>query len=441
MKPRPRVIALTVAATLLCAACTPAPKQNTGAAAQAPVEASGTIEFWHPFTEREAKAVDDVLADFQAKYPKIHVKVTSGQDDPKMLQAISAGKGPDVGLSYSTDIVGKFCSSGAWQDLTSYVKRDDVDLNQFPDTVRSYTEYHGKRCAMPFLADTYGLYYNKKLLAEAGYSAPPKTTSELADMAKKLTKKAADGSIDVAGFVPLLHFYEHTPNHTAALWDAKWLTQDEKSAIGNDPNWPAMLQYHQDLVNYFGFDALQKFTSGLGDEFSADNAFHKGKLALMIDGEFRIAFLRDQAPDLEFGTAPLPVPDNATDRYGAGYVTGNVIGISSNSTNPEAAWTLIRYLTTDTGAVVKLANLLRNVPTTKDALASKDLKLDPEFRTFVDIFSNPKTATTPPSSAGPKYIELTEQFIDDYQAGKTPDLKAGLAGLDKQIDQALELGK
>src|SRR5258705_13694725 len=131
---------------------------------------------------------------------------------------------------------------------------------------------------------------------------------------------------------------------------------------------------------------------------------------MMIDGEFRTAFPRDQAPDIQFGPAPIPVPDNAADRYGAGYVTGNVIGISNNSTNPEAAWTLIRYLTTDTNAVVKLSNSLRNVPTTRDALASKDLKVDPEFKTFIDIFSNPKTATTPPSSAGPKYIELTEQF-------------------------------
>jgi multiple sugar transport system substrate-binding protein len=135
------------------------------------------------------------------------------------------------------------------------------------------------------------------------------------------------------------------------------------------------------------------------------------------------------------------VPDGSQDRYGAGYVTGNIIGISNNSTNPEAAWTLIRYLTTDTAAVVKLSNLLRNLPTTRDALASKDLQVDPEFKTFIDIFANPKTATTPPSSAGPKYIELTEEFIDGYQSGKNGDLQGGLADLDTQINQALELGR
>ena len=104
-----RTTLLAAALLLAVTACTPGNNKNTEAAPTA-TEASGTVEFWHPFTEREAQAVETVIADFKAKYPKIDVKITGGQDDPKMLQAISAGKGPDVGLSYSTDIVGKFCS-------------------------------------------------------------------------------------------------------------------------------------------------------------------------------------------------------------------------------------------------------------------------------------------------------------------------------------------
>ena len=57
---------------------------------------------------------------------------------------------------------------------------------------------------MPLLADVYGLYYNKDLLAKAGISGPPKTISELYDDAKKLTQRNSDGSIKVAGFVPTI---------------------------------------------------------------------------------------------------------------------------------------------------------------------------------------------------------------------------------------------
>lgn len=431
---------LAAAALLLVGACTPGTTE-TKDVAPAGQEASGTVDFWHFFTAREAAALEAAIAEFERAHPKIDVRVTAGQDDAKVLQAISTGKGPDVGLSYSTDIVGKFCSSNAWRDLTPYIERDKVDLDQYPETVRSYTAYQGKRCAMPFLADVYGLYYNKKLLAQAGFTEPPKTMTELADMAKALTKRAPDGTIEVAGYVPLLNFYEHTPSHVGPSWDLQWLSDDEKAAIGKDPDWAAMLKWHKDLVDWYGYKNLQKFTAGLGDEWSADNAFHKGKIAMSVDGEYRVAFLRDQAPDIDFGTAPVPVPDTAADRYGAGYVTGNIMGVSANSDNPEASWQLIRYLTTDTKAIVALSNAIKNVPTTREALASPDLEADPQFKTFLDIFAHPHTATTPPNAAGPKYIELTQEFVNSHLAGPPTDPAPGLIELDGRIDKALELGR
>ena len=128
------------------------------------------MQFWHFFTGREAKAIQASVDAFEAANPGVKVVVKSGQDDDKMRQAIAAGQPIDVGLSYSTDVVGNFCSSGAFIDLKPYIDRDQVDLNQLPQVVRDYTEFNGTRCAMPMLADVYGLYYNKKLLADAGYT-------------------------------------------------------------------------------------------------------------------------------------------------------------------------------------------------------------------------------------------------------------------------------
>ena len=118
----------------------------------------------------------------------------AGQDDEKLQKAIATGSKVDVGLSYSTDIVGNFCSNGAFRNLNNVIKRDGVDMSQFSPTVKSYTEFKGMRCAMPMLADVYGLYYNKDLLSAAGFTAPPKTLSELETMADKLTTYNADGS-------------------------------------------------------------------------------------------------------------------------------------------------------------------------------------------------------------------------------------------------------
>ncbi len=438
MNRRLRVGSVTGAAliaALLAAACTPgkAPAPVGSPTAQP----EGTVEFWHFFTDREAAAIAGVVQDFEATHPKIHVVIKDGQDDAKMTQAISAGQGPDLGLSYSTDIVGKFCHSGAWLDLAPYIARDSVDMSKIPPSVQAYTKFENKQCTMPFLADTYGLYYNKTMFAAANISGPPKTLAELADDAKRLTKLKPDGSIDVAGFLPLFNFYENSPAHVAPMVDAKWLTADGKSAIGTDAGWPTFLAWQKQLVDYFGYAKLEKFRASLGDEFSADNAFQKGKVAINIDGEYRIAFVKDQAPNLQFGTAPVPTADGS--RYGAGYVTGNVAGISRNSRNPEAAWALLKYLTTDTKALVKLANGIKNVPTTTDALHAPDLQIDPQFQVFLDIFNNPASSTTPASSAGPAYQETFQQFLDKWQSGKVPNLTAGLAGVDTQVNNVLEL--
>ena len=99
-----------------------------------------------------------------------------------------------------------------------------------------------------------------------------------------------------------------------------------------------------------------------------------------MDGEWRIAFIAADKSKVNYGVAPIPVADDKPNLYGAGYITGNVIGISRGSKNPEAAWEFIKYLTTDTDAVVKLANGIKNVPTTDAALNSPNLTADAELQ-------------------------------------------------------------
>jgi len=425
---------------LLATSCTAGGESSEDAApAPAAVKPAGAVTFWHFFVDREAAAIESVVKDFESKNPGVTVKVVAGQDDDKMRQAISAGKGPDVGLSYSTDIVGNFCQTGAWRNLAPYIGRDKVDLNALLPIVRSYTEYNGVRCAMPMLADTYGLYYNKKLLAEAGFTAPPKTLSELETMTQKITRRKAD-DIQVAGYVPLMDYYENTPAHLAPSWGARFLNDEGKSNISVDPAWKDMLSWQKQFIDALGYPALNKFNASKGEEFSAANDFHRDRVAMMIDGEYRLAFLQAQAPNVEFGTAPFPVPDDKQDRYGAGYVTGNIMGISRGAKNPEAAWALIKYLTLDTGALVKLANGLKNVPTTDAALKSPDLEVDANFQTFIDILQHPKSETSPSTPNGAVYQNTFQEWIGAWASGKVPDLTAGLQQIDKDINAALQLG-
>ena len=431
------VATAALAATTLLAACSGGGSNTT--VGPAPTKLEGTVSLWHFFSDREAKVIQSVVDDFEKANPGVKVTVHSGQDDDKLQKAISAGNNVDVGISYSTDIVGSFCSSGAFRDLGPYIARDKVDLGQFSDTVRSYTEYKKTRCALPVLADVYGLYYNKKELAAAGFTAPPTTLDELETMALKLTTYNADGSIKQLGFDPLMGFYENSAAHWGPSTGAQWLKPDGTSAIGGDAGWTEIMTWQKAFVDKIGYDKLQTFTAGLGQEFSADNAFQTGQVAMNLDGEYRTAFIADQTPDLDYGTAPFPAAADHSDLQGGGYITGNIGGISKGSKNPELAWALLKYLTTNTDAVVKLANGLKNAPTTSDALASPKLDLGDQFGTFLDIMSNPKSTTTPPSPLGAGYQQSLEDYWQKYQQGQGGDLAAGLKGVDKDVNDSLSL--
>jgi multiple sugar transport system substrate-binding protein len=395
-----------------------------------------TITLWNGFTNRELGVVQQAVDAFHQAHPNITVKVVGGINDDKIIAAIRGGNSPDVAQSFTADNTGAFCSSGGWIDLKPYMQKDHIDASAFPKAVQYYTSYQGTQCALPMLADTYGLYYNKALFKKAGITSPPKTMSELAADAKKLTQRNADGSLKVVGYDPAQGFYENAPAHYGPLFGAQWVNGD-KSTIASSPGWTEFLNWQKGLIDFYGHDKLARWQAGAGEEFSASNAFERGKLAMNMDGEFRTAFIADEHPELDYGTAPMPVADSHPELYGAGYVTGNIVGIPKNAKNKDAAWELVKYLTTDEHALALLSNGLKNVPTTTASLTSNELKPDDRFKVFLDIFAHPGTATTPITAAGSANQELFQTFVLKWQAGRVGDLAGGLQGVDKAIDAQL----
>ena len=338
-------------------------------------------------------------------------------------------------LSFSTDNTGAFCSSGGWIDLTPYIERDTSRSSDFPQAVQDYTEYQGDRCAMPLLADDYGLYYNQDMFDAAGIKSPPKTISELDADAKKLTQRSSDGTIDVAGYVPTSGFYESAPAHYAPQWDAQWQNADGKSSLATDPGWTDYLEWDKKpdrLVRLRRADQVpvRRRRRVLGLERIRDRQGGDDARRRVPDGVHR-----RRAPGAQLRHGPIPGCRRQEDRYGAGYVTGSIIGIPRDSENQAAAWELVKYLTTDTDALVTLANQLANVPTTPAAAKSPKLDLGPQFDPFIQIFKSPNTQTNPITRLGQRANqELFQSFVSKYEAGQVDDLQAGLQDVDAQID-------
>ncbi|MGX5182650.1 ABC transporter substrate-binding protein [Streptomyces avermitilis] len=440
-----RKVAVALAASasiaLLATACTG--QSDSGANDDASKDT--TINFWHAWSAPgEVKAVRSLVAGFEKAHPNIHVDVVANMTDDKINQALRAGgdKAPDVISSFTTNNVGKFCSSGALVDLNPFFKKAGVDpATTFPKAMNEYTQFDGNRCAAPLLGDAYGLYYNKTAFKKAGITSPPKTWSEFEKDAKKLTLTKGD-SYKQLGFMPNYHGWESTTEHYFAQFSPTYFDRSGKSNVAKDPAFESGFTLQKKLVDELGgYKKLETYRATLGDEWGPKHPFHTGQVAMQLDGEWRLGMAEEAKPDFEIGVAPLPVPDDRADQYGKGYITGTITGIAATSKKQNAAWELVKYMTTDTDAVVGFANDIHNVPSTLAALKSPKLKYDPRFKTFLDIAADPNSTTTPASVNGGVYLVTIQQFGYDYESGKTKDLKAGLAETAKQIDTDIAQAK
>jgi multiple sugar transport system substrate-binding protein len=440
---RRRLAAATVALALPLAvtACTGSSEGGTNDNPDADV----TITFWHGWSaDSEVAAIQATIDAFEKENPNIHVKVVGNITDDKINQALRAGgpSAPDVVSSFTTDNVGQFCTSGAFVDLAPFMAKSDIDpAATFPPAQLQYTQFEGNQCALPLLSDAYGLYYNKDAFAAAGITEPPKTMSEFDADAVKLTKSDGD-SYSALGFMPNYHGYESSITHFSAQWSPTYFADDGTSNVANDPGFAQAMQWQKGLVDQLGgYAKLEKYRTTFGDEFGAKNPFMTGQVAMAIDGEWRAGMIEADAPDLNFGVAPFPVPDDQADTYGKGYITGTIVGIASTSEKQNAAWRFVQFLATDTKAVVDFANVIHNVPSTLDALASPDVSQDPAMQTFIDIASNPDSNTTPASPNGGAYQLTLQDAGYAYESGKETDLQAGLADAASQIDTDIDQSK
>lgn len=395
-----------------------------------------TLTLWGFFTGREAAVVDGELAQLHKRYPWLTVKQVQGKIDDDVLRGINSGHPPDLTLLGGPQNLAKFCDSGALRDIGPVARKDHLDLSAtFPKQVLTYSSYGGKTCALPLLTDAFGLYYNKTLLAKAGYHHPPRTLSELTAMAKKLTTYNKDGSIKVAGFVPLSTFYESAHALQGNYFGASWY-RNGKSVLGTDSAWVRGLEWEKSLIRSIGYDKLSKFAATLGaeSEFASNNGFETGKVAMMIDGEWRVAFATADKTKVDYATAPFPAADDHPELYGSGQIGGTLIGIPAGVKHPSESWLAMRYLATNTGALNQLSAGLKNVPTTYASLRTSKFSRNPLTRTFAQILQNKHSSWKQPTTAGQVDIDLLTAFEGKWEAGQVGDLHGGLGQLAKDID-------
>ena len=445
------ILALVAAALLIttAAACggggsSSSPTPLDTSASHEPV----TLTVWHPWTVKsEKEGFSTAVAGFEEKYPWITLDIVtfpnSDEFDQTLIKNINAGTPPDVAITFDASFVAKYAVDDLWQDLRPYMEASNFSMDEFAPAALSYTAYQGEQVALPVLTDAYGLYYNKDMFAKAGLSEPPKTMTELADYGKKLTVTNTDGSIDIAGFMPWPDFNQLGVSDLGGQWGGTYFGADGKAHLATDPAWSSALTWQRDLIDFYGTDNAKKFVATWVDkEWTPDQVFEAGHVAMIFDGEWRTKMIQNDGVKFDWATAPFPAVDDKPDLYGMGRAGGTICGIPTGAKNGDAAWLLVQYMSTDTDFLVSLANMLGNVPTTAAAANSPDFVPPPNFQTFIDVWDNPNSSWQPPIvPTGRGYNDYFATFDVKWINHQTDDLQGGLQEVDTQIDNEISMGQ
>jgi len=224
---------------------------------------------------------------------------------------------------------------------------------------------NGKLVAMPWFGDFGILYYRTDLLQKYGYSGPPKSWTELGNMAKKIQDgEQQAGNANFYGFVFQGNAYE------GLTCDAlEWLASsgggsfiDEGKPSIDNPKAAAMLNL---VRSWIGTITPRGVTSY--QEEDARNAFDAGNAAFMRNWPYAYAASQTTPVKGKFAVTVLPHSPGA---QSVGTVGGWQLGISKYSKHIGAATELVRYLT---GPGVEKFNAIfnSNVPTIPAVAADK----------------------------------------------------------------------
>lgn len=313
-------------AALVCALCV----QYASAASQ--------IEWlqWFAAEGNSESFYKQLIGEFEKKNPDIKVKLVTvpfGKMRETVVTNSSVGLASDV-IGMNMPWTSEFLQIGILEPLDTYLAKDasigPADLVQAP-----LGKINGKTWLVPMTGFPFVLHYNRGILKNAGFNAPPKNWEELLAMATKVTdpSKGIYGiglpySVQPPANGPVL-------NLMPLLYTAGGRTLDGVKPDFDNPVVVKTLTYLKRLVDAKAVaPGFASRTGGLDlDEFVA------GRTAFLISPSVHTSSIRSGNPKMDYGVAPVPKESHAAYR-----VHGWELGIGAGSRHKEEAWKLISFL-------------------------------------------------------------------------------------------------
>lgn len=370
-----------------------------------------TVNLWYLWADETGKRVEEFISNFNKSQDKYEVKGLFIADMQKVKVAIAGGTGPDLTDDFDGNI-SSYADQGIVEPLDEYIKRDNINFDDYISGAIDTCKYNDKIYALPCGVTQFMLYYNKTLLAKAGYNEPPKTDKELLEMAIKTTEVNSDKSIKVLGFPDFPFVYYHRNMLTAlggSIFD-----HNTGKLVPESPESIAAINLMIDYRTKFGVDNVLKFNQA-GKYTDATDPFMTGNQVFRIDGFWLADTIRttlkiDQSK-LDFGIAPLPYPDGKPELANRGEISASVFYIPSNAKNKEGAWEVMKRIHSG-----EWEKYIKGFPVQKSLLTDPMYTSMPGFTEFAE-FSKVGTFIAPVASA--KNTEALKAYSDELELAVT----------------------
>lgn len=380
------------------------------------------------------KALKSITSKFNQSQDRINVIASSGISVDRQMVAIMSGKSPDISHTLWPNAI-RWAQNGYLEPLDDYIKQDHFDIEDFLPATVERASYNGTVYAMPFDINTMALYYNVGMLKSAGFDHPPKTMSELKDMAKALTKTDKNGRIINMGFLPDYPWLDNVL--WPILFGAKFYDLEKNEVTTTSPEYVSAIEFQNWFYKEWDWDEIFKFKLKFG--INEQEPFYAGKLAMVMGGDWIPNEAREYAPNMNLGVCPFPYPDNRPDLKDTSMITTSVFYIPQDSKEKEYAWEFMKYLVSKT-SMLEYIDIKGTLTSRKSVLQDPIIKENPDLRLLGEFALNNKTRGFPPLPIVDEYLEsLTEQTKLVFKQKITP--YEAMLNVKKKVDPLLKNNK
>lgn len=299
-----------------------------------------TLMIWDPAQKAGVqKAVDG----FEAANPKIKVtleQVPQDQYYTKLDSSLGAGAGPDVMWQSSKAV--DYVNGGALEPLDEYIKKDNLSLDGYTKQITDLYRFDSKQYGIPKDQDAWTFVYNADVFKKLGVTDLPTANWTWEDMTRIAGEVKAK---QTAPAVPLSYNFTFNNGVASLIHQLGGTVVDNGKATVSSTDGAKAMSMVKDLQDR---GLIPKVADSA--DFNPVSSLISGNLAMAETPSWNLSLLsRADAPSGTFHVVPMPSVNGSwtTDTNGLAYV------MNAKSANKDAAWQLIKFLTSDKGAVLQ----------------------------------------------------------------------------------------